>query len=90
MEFDSMTSVAVVVGTGVMGENIRGFGVAVGCEAGAEAGVGNVPIGSLTAESASADTDTGVASEVQEDRNIQTVKTNMTTRFIEASIPGEN
>ena len=83
-----MTSVAVNVGTGVMGEKIRGLGVAVGCETDADGGVGNVSIGSLTGESASADTDAGVASAVQEARNIQTIKVNMTTRFIEAKYTG--
>jgi hypothetical protein len=67
---------------------IRGFDVAVGCEAGAEARVGNASIGSLPGTSASADTEAGVASAVQEARNIQTIKINRTTRFIGAKYTG--
>jgi hypothetical protein len=89
MEFDSMISVAVEVGTGVIGEKICGFTVAVGREAGAEANVGKACVGALTGASASADTDAGVASAVQAVIKRLTIKIRVKTRFIEAKYIGQ-
>ena len=86
MEFDAGTSVAVKVGIGVIGENIRGFGVTVGC--GTEAGVGNVFVAAPTGEAASADTAAGVASALQAVARTQTTKVKYTARFIAAKYSG--
>jgi hypothetical protein len=87
IEFDSTTSVAVEVGSGVIGENIRGFGVAVGC--GTEARVGNNFVGALTGEAASAETAAGVASPLQAVTSTQTTKVKYTARFIAAKYSGQ-
>jgi hypothetical protein len=87
-EFDSEISVAVEVGSGVIGENIRGFGAAVGCAAGTEASVGNASVGAPTGEAASADTAAGVASALQAVTSIQTTKVKYSTRCIAAKYSG--
>ena len=79
---------AVEAGTGVIGENIRGFGVAVGCEAGTEASVGNAFVGALSGETASADTAAGVASALQAVLTTQITKAKYSTPFIAAKYSG--
>jgi hypothetical protein len=80
--------VVVEVGTGVIGDNIRGFGVAVGCEAGTEASVGNVFVGALSGEAASADTAAGVASALQAVSNTQITEAKYSTRSIATKYSG--
>ena len=71
-----------------MGEKIRGFGVAVGCEVGTEASVGNVSVSAPTGEAASADTAAEVASALQAVSSTQTTKGRYNTRYIAAKYSG--
>ena len=87
-DVDIEDSVGVELGSGVMGEKIRGFGVAVGCEVGTEASVGNVSIGAPTGEAASADTAAGVASALQAVISTQSTKTKYRTQRIAAKYSG--
>ena len=68
--------VAVLVGTGVIGEYFFGFCVAVGSDAAARAGY--VCVGLLTGVM----TDSGVLSPVQAVINTQTIKVRIKRRFI--------
>jgi hypothetical protein len=81
-EFDPEVSVAVEVGTGVIGENIRGFGVAVGCEVCAAARAGNVCAGCTIGMGV------GVASALQAVSSTQTTKIKYSTRCIAAKYSG--
>ena len=67
-----------------MGENILGFGVVVGCEAGAVASVGNVCVGSLTGWMTGA----AAARSPQAVVNTQTIKVRVKTRFIKPKYIG--
>jgi hypothetical protein len=81
--FEGDDCVAVKVGSGVIGENIRGLGVAVGCKTGVVTSAGNVCVGA-----ASADTEAGVVSAVQAVTSTQTTKVKYSTRFIVAKYSG--
>jgi hypothetical protein len=75
-------SVAVEVGSGVIGEKILGFGVTVGCAAVATAGAGNVGAGRTIGMGV------GVASALQAVTSTQTTKIKYSTRCIAAKYSG--
>ena len=85
-EFDTETSVGVNVGTGVIGEKILGFGVAVGWETGAAANAGKVCVGEPTC--CMAGSGVRVASAVQAVISTQTTKVKSNTRFMGAKYIG--
>jgi hypothetical protein len=86
----SAVDVEVRVGAGVIGENIRGFCVAVGCAAGAAARAGNVCVGRLTGALTGALSRAGteVASSVHEAIRIQITNVGTNKRFIKAKYIG--
>ena len=80
----SEVDVDILVGAGVIGENIFGFGVAV--DSSINANEGNVCVGGLMDGAACV----GVAPCVQAVIEIQTINAKINRRFIKQSISGKN